>query len=397
MFVSGHLYRINFPRLTEWYFNRIMIVVPRAMKLKFLAACSLLSGWCVATGLLSVKVQVENGPARLVGHQYVSNVLLTTTFFGRRVVKVGMHSRPVSSELQSGQAIEPALAKLIETTMPLLSLGFLVVSFFFARASSPFASETCQTEGRSGVGGQIAEPATCDLEVGCAPPPTVFPTATFQTEGRIGVGGQIAEPVACDLEVGLGSPPTVFFPETCQTEGRIGIGGQIAEPVETNGHFGVGGFMAGPVAPDLEVGQHINFVDSLEAQTVQNGAGPTADETAEDRALSECWGESESEEDEEEEEEPPVSNAARDALVLQAATMGLQIKRCEAPEVHAEVARVALARLDKKSGEQGDELDESDAASLLDTNLVMVGAVKIIGGLMMSKICGCKGLWEVAV
>ena len=28
----------------------------RAMKLKFFAACSLLSGWCLATGLISVKV-----------------------------------------------------------------------------------------------------------------------------------------------------------------------------------------------------------------------------------------------------------------------------------------------------------------------------------------------------
>ena len=38
-----------------------MIVVPRAMKLKCLAACSLILGWCLATDLVSV----ENGTASL--------------------------------------------------------------------------------------------------------------------------------------------------------------------------------------------------------------------------------------------------------------------------------------------------------------------------------------------
>lgn len=47
-----------------------------------------------------------------------------------------------------------------------------------------------------------------------------------------------------------------------------------------------------------------------------------------------------------------------------------------------------VSRLDKKSGEQGDALDECDAESLLDPELVMV---KIIGGLMMSKLCHGKG------
>ena len=110
---------------------------------------------------------------------------------------------------------------------------------------------------------------------------------------------------------------------------------------------------------------------------------------------SECWGESEEESEDEDEEEPRVSNDCRDGFILQAATMGLPIRHCTAPEVHAEAGRVALARLDKKSGEQGDALDESDAASLLDPELVMIAAVKIIGGLMMSKICHGKGHWEL--
>lgn len=50
-----------------------------------------------------------------------------------------------------------------------------------------------------------------------------------------------------------------------------------------------------------------------------------------------------------------------------------------------------VSRLDKKSGEQGDALDECDAESLLDPELVMVAAVKIIGGVMMSKLCHGKG------
>ncbi|CAJ1397372.1 unnamed protein product [Effrenium voratum] len=120
-------------------------------------------------------------------------------------------------------------------------------------------------------------------------------------------------------------------------------------------------------------------------------APPTpSDADPEDEAEeSECWGESEEESEDEDEEEPRVSNDCRDGLILQAATMGLRIRHCTAPEVHAEAGRVALARLDK-SGEQGHALDESDAASLLDPE-VMVAAVKIIGGLMMSKICHGKG------
>ena len=102
----------------------------RAMKLKFLAACSLLSGWCLATGLISVKVQVENGPARFVGHQFVSNVFFTTQFLGQRLVKVGMPSKQVTTALQSGEPIDPARDKFIKATMLLLSLGFLIMSLF---------------------------------------------------------------------------------------------------------------------------------------------------------------------------------------------------------------------------------------------------------------------------
>ena len=73
-------------------------------------------------------------------------------------------------------------------------------------------------------------------------------------------------------------------------------------------------------------------------------------------------------------------------MIVQAAAVGLCIRHCDAPELYLEASRVALARLDKKSGEQGDALDESDAASLLDPEPVIVA-----GGLMMSKLCRGKG------
>ena len=123
----------------------------RAMKLKLLAACSLLFGWCLATGLISAKVQVENGPARLVGHQFVSNVFFTTTFFGQRLVKVGMPSQQVTTALQSGKPIDPAMDKFIKATMLLLSLCFLIMSFRCVMlASSRFAPHRFDSEPAQG-------------------------------------------------------------------------------------------------------------------------------------------------------------------------------------------------------------------------------------------------------
>ena len=132
------------------------------MKLKFFAACSLLSGWCLATGLISVKVQVENDPVRLVGHQFVSNVFFTTQFFGQRLVKVGMFSKQVTTALQSGEPIDPAMDKFIKATMLLLCLGFLTMSLFCVLlASSRFTPQRLDSET---VQGEIS--GTEDLELG---------------------------------------------------------------------------------------------------------------------------------------------------------------------------------------------------------------------------------------
>ena len=128
-----------------------------------------------------------------------------------------------------------------------------------------------------------------------------------------------------------------------------------------------------------------------EDQTGQDGILLTNDEAATaQELLDQCWGESDEESEEEDDEGPHLSDDYMNALILQAATTRLCISWCDAPEVHSEAGR-SLARLDKKSGEQGHALHESDAASLLDPEMIMVGAVKVIRGLMMSKICHGKG------
>ncbi|CAE7686656.1 unnamed protein product [Symbiodinium microadriaticum] len=110
--------------------------------------------------------------------------------------------------------------------------------------------------------------------------------------------------------------------------------------------------------------------------------------------VEDCWGSSDEEEEDEEETEERIDNSSRDELILHSSTMALRVDALEARDVHEEAARIVMARLDHLSGAQGQELDEDSAASLLDPQLVMFGAVKVIGGLMLKSICNGRG-WEV--
>ena len=110
--------------------------------------------------------------------------------------------------------------------------------------------------------------------------------------------------------------------------------------------------------------------------------------------VEDCWGSSDEEEEDEEETEERIDDTSRDELILHSSTMALRVDALEARDVHEEAARIVMARLDHLSGAQGQELDEDSAASLLDPQLVMFGAVKVIGGLMLKSICNGRG-WEV--
>lgn len=111
--------------------------------------------------------------------------------------------------------------------------------------------------------------------------------------------------------------------------------------------------------PGTRVGTDAQHFAKPAGCDLEMGLAPTpgSDESrVEPELFDECWGEdeefAEEEGEEEEGEEERISNDHRDRLILQAATMGPCVRRDDAPEIHDEAGRIALARLDKKSGEQ---------------------------------------------
>ncbi|CAL1152337.1 unnamed protein product, partial [Cladocopium goreaui] len=120
--------------------------------------------------------------------------------------------------------------------------------------------------------------------------------------------------------------------------------------------------------PGTRVGTDAQHFAKPAGCDLEMGLAPTpgSDESrVEPELFDECWGEdeefAEEEGEEEEGEEERISNDHRDRLILQAATMGPCVRRDDAPEIHDEAGRIALARLDKKSGEQA-MMDGSKAA-----------------------------------
>ena len=152
---------------------------------------------------------------------------------------------------------------------------------------------------------------------------------------------------------------------------------------------------------DLELGLHppvhsmrgldSGFGDQIQSQTLQSRA--PSSEVQEVSSEEDCWGTTDEESENGEDER--ASDARRDELILQALTMGLRIDAHDAPDVHREAGRISLVRLNANapnSGAQGEMIDEEDAQSLLNSEIILIGAVKAIGGLIMSKICNGKGV-----
>ena len=125
---------------------------------------------------------------------------------------------------------------------------------------------------------------------------------------------------------------------------------------------------------------------------------PLVDEAshASDHAEAECFGFSSSDEDDEE-VEPRISDSERDKLVLQAATMGIPIGM-DALEVRQEAMRVAIARVQSGTGGRGTRADggseaEYAADDYANPELMVFGAVKVIGGLLLSPVCDGAGVY----
>eukprot|EP00439_Symbiodinium_sp_Y106_P072354 s1538_g13.t1 len=134
---------------------------------------------------------------------------------------------------------------------------------------------------------------------------------------------------------------------------------------------------------DLELGisEPVAIQDSDEVDNASDGSvSESADSEQSPISTEDCYGTSDEEEDEEETEER-IHNSCRDQLLLQSSTRALRVDALEARDVHEEAAR--------------QELDPDSAASLVDPQLVVFGAVKVIGGLMLKSMCDGRG-WEVA-
>ena len=54
----------------------------RAVKLKLAILGLLTFGWCLASGTISVKIQVANGPVRPLNHDLVAKKMLMIKGFG---------------------------------------------------------------------------------------------------------------------------------------------------------------------------------------------------------------------------------------------------------------------------------------------------------------------------
>lgn len=262
-------------------------------------------------------------------------------------------------------------------------LGFvLVVCCWLSNASLHVADGPAQSDGSKVLG-----PVVLDVKFAMYHGRLPAGQADVSDHLRTGLPVKLPEDSALQAVICGGKAALLLATLVCLVGFRCSFEGQGTEGLEpasmalTDLEMGLAATPANPLALS---GSEVDSSD-IEPELDAMGGGAEGQEF-----LEECWGESEAE-TEDEEGEPRISNDCRDKLIVQAATMGVCIKHCDALELYLEAGRIALARLDKKSGEQGDALDESDAASLLDPELFMVAAVKSIGGLMMSKLCHGKG------
>ena len=73
-----------------------------------------LFGWCLATGLISVKIDVANGPATGRGHHLLCDVLRQIGSFGHPFVSLSAGRVAVASALRT---LEPWQAKVVDTAV----------------------------------------------------------------------------------------------------------------------------------------------------------------------------------------------------------------------------------------------------------------------------------------
>ena len=140
----------------------------------------------------------------------------------------------------------------------------------------------------------------------------------------------------------------------------------------------------------------LQTVDSDEVDNATDGQAASVFESAEPDQIQisteHCWNSGEVEDEKETEEQ--IDNSSRDTPLLQPSPMAPRVDALEARDVHEEAARIVMARLDHLSGARGQELDPGSAAPIADSQLVVFGAVKAFGGLMLKSMCDGRG-WEV--
>ena len=104
----------------------------RAVKLKLAILGLLTFGWCLASGTISVKIQVANGPVRPLNHDLVAKKMLMIKGFGISILHLTVGAVRVDSALRSGRAVELASENILACAVLVFSLVVMTPAALYA-------------------------------------------------------------------------------------------------------------------------------------------------------------------------------------------------------------------------------------------------------------------------
>ena len=136
---------------------------------KCFIACVLLFGWSLSSGLLSIKLDVANGPVRTVGHHIYAKSILKVDSVGHSLLKQDVTDMDVTKYVKGAQIIVPN-ARALQILILAISLVVVLAAGLCTGQPSPELAPVDLDDLEMGHHCDLEAPLDLEIGLGVVPP-----------------------------------------------------------------------------------------------------------------------------------------------------------------------------------------------------------------------------------